>query len=665
MGASTAPACDCPPGTRCIPCTTGTLQVNVYLQTVCWDTDRTLGVNSPDRPFTGVTVTVMDGATRVDSKPTDATGIAIFEALDAGEVNGGGKDYSFTVAKTGFDDVTDNSVTFNDPATQALTSLSVHIDVHQTTHALRVMRRQGLECTRKHSVPTPSGNTGESLGPILWQHEPWILVLLDMLWLLCGAAALLIGIIAFTAAPQGTPFLPGAIAVAGICLAYFGYFGGVIFGLAFGIPTILIAFLAFLALTVLTLISAVAPSFLHLPPPDPWGFPILAGTWVGFGYGWVPQRREAYNSKGMESLIHPIVSAILGLVTALALCLLLLGPNKTNLDDVGRAIAFVLVLIAGALFGGVAGLLGFCFVNEGQTNMAFTLSDFTLPFAGERYCVQGHRGFVSHYFRRSREPAQWMDYDEEPSYDWSLPEGARLLCAKEGHITAYDDSQVGNTRSSPGNSQANYIAVRHFDKTTAKYLHLMNNGIAGPGWNEQLSSVISGSAVENAFDPTSVAPNPLHVNAGQVLGANGDVGISMFPHLHLYLMKAPPLPVQTTGHGPFDPAPDTHYLAFKFQDGDTQSHGGRCWSMRKYTSSNVDKGLLVIPPDQPPFNPGGDATNGDPVPGSPLAGQSSGTSPSGGPMPPSPPPPTPGAPPLPGGGSTPPAGGAPPIPGGP
>ena len=279
MGAATAPACECPPGTRCIPCTTGTLQVNVYLQTVCWDTDRTLGVNSPDRPFTGVMVTVWDGGTRIDSKMTDSTGVAMFDALDAGEVGGSGKDYDYMISKEGFEDKTDD-VQF-DPDTQKITPLRAHIDVHQTTHALRVLRRTGMECTRKHSAPTPSSVSGLSLGPIFWSHEPWLLVLRDLLWVLSGTAALIVGIAGFAAAPQGTPFMPGAIASAAICLAYFGYFGGVIFGIAFGIPAILVAFAAFLVIAVLAIISAAAPSFLHLPPPDPWGFPILAGTWVG------------------------------------------------------------------------------------------------------------------------------------------------------------------------------------------------------------------------------------------------------------------------------------------------------------------------------------------------------------------------------------------------
>jgi hypothetical protein len=135
---------------------------------------------------------------------------------------------------------------------------------------------------------------------------------------------------------------------------------------------------------------------------------------------------------------------------------------------------------------------------------------------------------------------------------------------------------------------------------------------------------VTNNTVESSFDPTSVTPNPLHVHAGQVIGANGDVGISMFPHLHLWVQKAPPMPPTAPAGSTIDPPADTRYVAFKFKDGDTQSHEGRCWSMRKYTSSNVDKGLLVVPPDNPPFNPGGSATNGDPVPGSPLAGTGGG-----------------------------------------
>ncbi len=686
-----APTCECPPGTRCIPCTTGTLKVNVYLQTVCWDTDRTLGLQSPDRPFTGVKVTVMDGSTTVDSKMTDGSGLAVFDALDAGEVGGSGKDYTFTVSKDGFDDITeDNKAISFDEKTQKLTPASVHIDVHQTTDALRVLRRKmrdfsdpnkppgpGLECSRKHSTPTPQPFPGTSLGPIFWQGEPGLLVLRDVIWLIAGAVALITGLVGFLSAPSGSPFMPGAIAAAGICLALFGYFGGVIFGIVFGTITSILAFLAFVALTIVTIISVSAPGFMHLPPPDPWGYPILAGTWAGFVYGWLPHRRSAYNSRGWECLIHVfIIGPLLGGATAAVVSALLLGPAHADLSkNGGQAAAYVLVIVGGLLFGGLANLLGFCFVNEGQTKLtsdAF-LTGFLLPYAGERYCVQGHRGFISHFFRRSRDP-NWGPQDEETSYDWSLPQAARLLCVKEGHIVDFDDTQDGSTFKPPDaaslpsihdderklpkdKDQANYIAIRHYDRTTAKYLHLMTDGIIGDDWNPKLAERLSTINVENAFRWDQVSANPLHVHAGQVVGGNGNIGISMFPHLHLYLQKAPPLKDQPAGSDDYDPPSDSHYAPFKFDDPDVQGHGGRCWSMRKYASSNVDNGLLVVPDDNPPFNPGGSATNGDPVPGSPLAPSSSGSS-SGGtgttPPPPTPPPPTPPPPTLPPPGTTPP-----------
>ncbi|HLN02474.1 MAG TPA: hypothetical protein VK335_24515 [Bryobacteraceae bacterium] len=648
-----------------------------------------MGLDSPDRPFTGVMVTVWDDAGRpVDSKMTDGSGIAVFDALDAGEVGGSGRDYTFMVSKEGFEDKTDD-INFPEASTKALTSTTVHIDVHQTAHALRVLRRimkttdkPGLECTRKHSAPSSTTFTGTTLGPILWQGEPGLLVFRDILWLAAGLGALIAGLAGFLAAPPGSPFLPGVIAIAGICLAYFGYFGGVIFGLPFGIPTILVACVAFIALTVVTIMSASAPAFMHLPPPDPWGFPILAGTWAGFGYGWLPQRHSAYNSRGWECLIHVfVICPLLSAATAALVSALLLGPAHADLSKNGdQAAGYVLVIVGGALFGGLAGLLGLCFVNEGQTKLksdAF-LTGFLLPYAGERYCVQGHRGFISHFFRRSRDPL-WSPQDEETSYDWSLPQGARLLCVKEGHIVDFDDTQDGSTFKPPDpaslpsihdddrklpkdKDQANYIAIRHFDGTTAKYLHLMTNGIIGDDWNSKLAERLSTINVESGFDPNNVSPNPLHVHTGQVIGGNGNIGISMFPHLHLYVQKAPPLKYRPPGTDDYDPPSDSHYAPFKFDDPDAQRHGGRCWSMRKYASSNADKGLLVVPDEQPPFNPGGSATNGDPVPGSPLAPSSSGSGSSSGgsgPTPPSPSPP--GTPPVPGTSGTPP-GTTPPVP---
>jgi murein DD-endopeptidase MepM/ murein hydrolase activator NlpD len=288
------------------------------------------------------------------------------------------------------------------------------------------------------------------------------------------------------------------------------------------------------------------------------------------------------------------------------------------MGDGGIITAVILCAILGLVLGLMGGVLGLAFRNDGRTKMSFDKTDFLLPFAGERYCVQSHRGYVSHYFKRSTDP-HWMDYDEEPSYDWSLPEGEPLLCAKEGHITAYRDDLEGNKRTN-GNTNPNYVAIRHFDKTVALYLHLMKEGVTGGAWNAGLDQAVTNHPDENTYYRTTEDPNPLHVFPGDVIGANGDTGISMFPHLHLYLLK--PRATFTTPAGPdgsIDPAPDTKFIAFKFSDGNVGRHDGQCWSMRKYASDNANRGLLVIAPNQAPFRPGGTPTDGSPVPGSPLA----------------------------------------------
>ena len=226
-----APTCECPPGTRCIPCTTGTLEVTVYLQTVCWDTDRTLGLDSPDRPFSGVNVTVMDGSTTVGSKVTDGSGIAVFDALDAEKWEAAARTTHSQSARMG--STTKQTTSFS-PTLPPRTSrpTACILTCTKQPDAIRVLRRvmktgtkPGLECTRKHSAPTPSSFTRTTLGPILWQGEPGLLVMRDLPFAGCGAGALVAGLVGFLAAPPGSPFLPGVIAIAGICLAFFGYFG--------------------------------------------------------------------------------------------------------------------------------------------------------------------------------------------------------------------------------------------------------------------------------------------------------------------------------------------------------------------------------------------------------------------------------------------------------
>jgi murein DD-endopeptidase MepM/ murein hydrolase activator NlpD len=166
-----------------------------------------------------------------------------------------------------------------------------------------------------------------------------------------------------------------------------------------------------------------------------------------------------------------------------------------------------------------------------------------------------------------------------------------------------------------GNDTANEIHVRHFDGSTAQYLHLRKNGV---------------SEINPGLPRTVAAGEPLHVYAGQRLAAAGNVGISMFAHLH-FTVDRPPGSPEPTDVGDRRPV--------KFQDADTASHGNRCFSMRKYVSSNLDRGRVVVTADRPSLDPGGDPTDGSEYPRRASAAGGGGTA-----LPPAPPTPPTGAP---------------------
>jgi hypothetical protein len=89
----------------------------------------------------------------------------------------------------------------------------------------------------------------------------------------------------------------------------------------------------------------------------------------------------------------------------------------------------IVTLILGFVFGGLGGWAGCAFVNEGETQQPFSADDFKLPYLGERFCLQGARGFWSHL------------ESEEGCYDFSMPRDTSVLAAKEGHIVVLHDSQ--------------------------------------------------------------------------------------------------------------------------------------------------------------------------------------------------------------------------------
>jgi murein DD-endopeptidase MepM/ murein hydrolase activator NlpD len=226
------------------------------------------------------------------------------------------------------------------------------------------------------------------------------------------------------------------------------------------------------------------------------------------------------------------------------------------------------VIIFAALFSLIAafaaGLLGHAFMNDGKTKaQIWGESDFLLPYDGDRYCVQGLRGWISHFGM------------QEFSYDWALPEGRPYMSAKEGHIIGFREDRHG-TKACGKNPIANEIRVRHRDGSIARYLHGTRRGVSRV--NPELRPVRE-----------QLPNNPVHVRAGQLLAETGNVGHSMFSHLH-FTVLAP------SGRAT-NPGDASDYLPVKFVGPSAGRHGGVCYSMRKYRSTSVNLGpVRVIAP---------------------------------------------------------------------
>jgi hypothetical protein len=367
---------------------------------------------------------------------------------------------------------------------------------------------------------------------------------------------------------------------------------------------------------------AIVPSLLPgMSAPSPLWTGAVSAAWVGFGFCLARGRRPVYSNGNRFEMI---VAGLLGAAVAIVLFFVFGGSFKTlSAGQLALAIVGVLaVMLLGFASGGVAGLFAHAFMNEGRLENPrwHTDTDFLLPFGGEHYCVQGHRGFISHFVSNA---------DQEYAYDWEFPLGTPILCSKEGHITFAKEDEDGS-QFMTGNKTANEVHVQHFDGSTAQYLHLRENGV---------------TELNRGLPRTVASGPPMHVYAGQRLAAAGNVGISMFAHLHFTVDRPPGLP-EANDVGNRRPV--------KFQDADTASHGQRCFSMRKYVSSNLDRGKVVVTADRPALNPGGDATDGSDYPRRVPATGGAGVSlppapppvpPTGGPLPPgpapSPVPPTP------------------------
>ncbi len=118
---------------------------------------------------------------------------------------------------------------------------------------------------------------------------------------------------------------------------------------------------------------------------------------------------------------------------------------------------------------------------------------YLLPYAtGDAFYVrQATCGSASHRGRFSY------------SYDFDMPRGTEVLAARDGVVSAVVIHHPENTNRS---SHANYVAVRHNDGESSRYIHLRTGG----------SAVKVGD----------------RVRAGDVIAFSGNSGRSSRPHLH-------------------------------------------------------------------------------------------------------------------------------------
>jgi hypothetical protein len=342
---------------------------------------------------------------------------------------------------------------------------------------------------------------------------------------------------------------PGLLGVAAALFAVFSYHTHIIFGMIAGIVTMLLAFGAFVAIAIMAIVGLTSSA---VPPPDSIVFSVLCALWAGFCLELV-LGRQRYATIYMWA---PLLAALVGGVVALAVYLLVVWAGASTVFDAGAAVAAALL---GLVLGYVGGMFAWAFVNDGNLESPqFGLTDAKLPYAGERYCLQGHRGLFSHYD------------DGEEAYDFIAPIGTPILAMKEGHIIDFRE----DSNASPG--EANVLYVRHRDGSIAEYLHFRDRGVSE--FNPDVVAAATGGGPELR----NFSGNPVHCHQGQRLAACGDTGKAFTPHIHVAVHHP------TTAIG-------RNFMAFKFEDADVARHEGRAFTMRKYRSDNLDRRSVTVP----------------------------------------------------------------------
>ena len=538
---------DTPAGGICTHCPHGQIEVIVWKHAVCWDTPDGTAEDSTDSRFEGVAVRLNE--VEIRSTQDDGTVQILSRSIDEKTTGRDGKvtftdllptrffssSYTVTAHKDGYDDVTQEYVGPS-ARTKILGGSNVNparrvaVEEQQTAKCDLILRAKlarltgnnkwtpGRECGRRHARPAlPQPGESPTLAPMFWDQEPKALRTRDILWLLLTVATaglLVIGCIVNSMT---------MLSIAAICAAFFAYLTGYIFGEIAG--TIAIA-IAAVASTVLLAVNLLAVA-LGFTQPDPYGVGIVAGIWAAFAFGYAPGRRDEWRKDqdpvlGLPRLYY-WASALIGGVTAglIAGVILIAASVATHTSPSAAGVIFlILAIVLGAFFGGFSGWTGFAFANEGKTQMGFGATDYKLPYLGERYCLQGARGYWSHF--------DAGDGSDEGSYDWAMP-SADVFSSKEGHIVSFYDEEYATDSSADTN---NYVAIRHKDGSIARYSRLRSDAFSTdpphPGdltptaWPRNLGAAIQSPKPHDwFFAPAAVKPsatiNPLHVLAGHRL----------------------------------------------------------------------------------------------------------------------------------------------------
>jgi hypothetical protein len=520
----------------------GAVTVEVSTNSICWDTTPD-GLPGPHRGAT-VRVTASDGTTKVGT--TDINGQARIEEVPAGPA-------TVDVMRTGYTSAGPHNVTIT-AGGHAMLNTSIQL---APGGSLTV-------CTRQHTRPPPGSPTPGYIPWIFWHPAPmiWLREVAWLIFLITFATLLIIGLADIA---DGKMDLAEVLPLSACFLAGLAYLNQVIFGMPVGIPSIVLAVLAWLAFIGLTIAAGLGA----LPLPIALvSFPSLCGMWVCF-LVWLAIRFSTF--KVEHQWFYIFFYALVSPAIAIPIYCILAGFLAKALwqdTDVAVGYGFAVFFVA-YVFGLVSSVSGHVFNNDHNLE-SFTAPDTPklLPFAGYRFCVQGNRGWFSHFD------------NEVFCYDFAVDQATNILAIEEGHVIFWrEDHSRSQYESGPGTGGPNYIWVEHRDGTVSRYFHLQLNGV------RDANPVLLANKLNTDNGP--IFRSDVHVHAGQVLAKAGSTGMSRFPHIHLGLYTGGVTP-------PLRGAAGGTNLGLTFRDSSAMTHGGKCYTFRPYQSDNADRGPISI-----------------------------------------------------------------------